>query len=174
MQDWGPCNRRQPTKHCKTTTPLHPAPPIRSRRSAASTVNHYHTTVVTAPPVAGGFGYGMPFFGGGFRFGFAPTFYMPIPFLGSILQFAFVMLLVSVVFNIVKVRDQWKNHETLNPALHGAATFGFCMTIYKTVHLAWNASFLRLPPSITLLHMQGFFGAAGGKKTRNDSDWDQL
>lgn len=78
------------------------APAPSARRSSTTTVNHYNTTIVAAPPVMGGFGYGMPFFGGGFGFGFRPGFVMPFPFMGSILQFTFLMLIVSVVFNVVK------------------------------------------------------------------------
>lgn len=72
----------------------------RAAPRSSTTVNSYSTTVV-APPVVGGFGYGygMPFFGG---WGFGPTFIMPFPFMGGLLQIMFLLLIVNVVFGIVK------------------------------------------------------------------------
>jgi uncharacterized membrane protein len=73
-----------------------------SSRASTTTVNSYSTTVVAAPPVVGGFGYGfgMPFFGG---WGYRPTFLMPFPFFGGLLQIVFLLVIVNVVFSIVKV-----------------------------------------------------------------------
>jgi hypothetical protein len=65
-------------------------------------VNNYSsTTIVAAPPVYsapmfGGFGYGY----GGFRL--MPTFVMPFPFFGGILQFMFLALMMGFVFNVVR------------------------------------------------------------------------
>ncbi|GBF92864.1 hypothetical protein Rsub_05483 [Raphidocelis subcapitata] len=77
-----------------------------SRRAAApraaprtrATVNNYSTTVV-APPLVGGYGFGMPFFGG---YGFGPSLFMPMPFMGGILQFMIVLFMINVVFSVVK------------------------------------------------------------------------
>jgi hypothetical protein len=67
----------------------------------APQVNNYSTTtIVAAPPVYaspfGGFGYGF----GGFRI--MPTFVMPFPFFGGILQFMFLALMLGFVFNVVR------------------------------------------------------------------------
>eukprot|EP00775_Hariotina_reticulata_P001674 gene1674-2017_t len=67
---------------------------------AAPQVNSYSTTIVAAPPVYssfspfGGFGYG--------GFGFGMPMVMPFPFFGGLLQFMFLMLAVSFVFNVIK------------------------------------------------------------------------
>ena len=79
---------------------LHPPP---SRRAV---VNNYHTTtVVAAPRVVSPFGFGSPFGMGGF-FGFRPVVVMPFPFLGGLLQFLFLTLLLGFVFSVVKVRSE--------------------------------------------------------------------
>lgn len=70
-------------------------------RAAASrpTVNNYSTTtIVAAPPIYSPFGFGGGFGFGGFRI--MPV--IPIPFFGGLLQLMFLMLIVSVVFNVVK------------------------------------------------------------------------
>lgn len=75
-----------------------PAPPRPLSRSAPA-VNNYSTTIVAAPPV---YSYS-PFGFGGFGFGgvrIMPV--IPFPFFGGLLQFAFLMLIVSVVFNVIK------------------------------------------------------------------------
>jgi uncharacterized membrane protein len=54
----------------------------------------YSSTVVVAPPVFSPFGFG----GFGYGFGYG----MPIPFFGGFLQLMFLMLMVSVVFNVIK------------------------------------------------------------------------
>jgi len=62
-------------------------------------VNNYSTTtIVAAPPVYSPFG-----FGGGFGFGGVSIMpVVPIPFFGGFLQLMFLMLIVSVVFNVIK------------------------------------------------------------------------
>ena len=64
-----------------------------------------NTTVVgapaVAPPLFGGFGFG----GFGFPFGgvsIMPTFAVPIPFFGGLLQFFFLTTLLAVVFGVVR------------------------------------------------------------------------
>lgn len=63
-------------------------------------VNNYSTTtIVAAPPVYSYSPFGFGGFGfGGFRI--MPVF--PVPFFGGFLQLMFLMLIVSVVFNVVK------------------------------------------------------------------------
>eukprot|EP00195_Chlamydomonas_chlamydogama_P013807 CAMPEP_0202898704 /NCGR_PEP_ID=MMETSP1392-20130828/7155_1 /ASSEMBLY_ACC=CAM_ASM_000868 /TAXON_ID=225041 /ORGANISM="Chlamydomonas chlamydogama, Strain SAG 11-48b" /LENGTH=176 /DNA_ID=CAMNT_0049584707 /DNA_START=81 /DNA_END=611 /DNA_ORIENTATION=- len=68
--------------------------------STSTTVNN--TTVVMAPPV-----YSPPMFS---PFGFSPfggfsimpTFVMPVPFLGGILQFMFLAMIASVIFGVIR------------------------------------------------------------------------
>jgi len=61
-------------------------------------VNNYSsTTIVAAPPVYSPFGFGGYGFGG---VSFMPI--VPIPFFGGFLQLMFLMLIVSVVFNVIK------------------------------------------------------------------------
>jgi uncharacterized membrane protein len=72
----------------------------RSRAAATRAgpqVNNYSTTIVAAPPVYSPFGFGGFGYGG---FSFMPV--VPIPFFGGILQFMFLMLIVSFVFNVIK------------------------------------------------------------------------
>lgn len=70
----------------------------RSAPATSNTTVINRTTVVAAPSP---FGFGMPFFGG---WGFGPTFIMPFPFFGGLIQIMFLLLIVNVVFGIVKVR----------------------------------------------------------------------
>lgn len=69
----------------------------RAAPAARSQVNNYSTTIVSAPPVYSPFGFG------GFGFGGVSIMpVVPIPFFGGILQFMFLMLVVSFVFNVIK------------------------------------------------------------------------
>lgn len=52
---------------------------------------------VAAPPVYAGYGYGSPF-----GFSIMPTFVMPFPFFGGLLQIFLLMAVVSVVFNVIR------------------------------------------------------------------------
>ncbi|KAL6765280.1 hypothetical protein V8C86DRAFT_2464391 [Haematococcus lacustris] len=72
-----PTQTRQQTTIIHNTTVLAPAP-------------------VMAPSLFGGFGYG------GFGYRFMPSFVMPVPYLGGILQVVFVVTLVSLVFGLIK------------------------------------------------------------------------
>ncbi len=71
-------------------------PSARSQSSRTTVVNN---TVVMAPPVVapplfGGFGFG--------GFSVFPTFFMPVPFFGGILQVFFLLFAVSAVAAIVR------------------------------------------------------------------------
>jgi uncharacterized membrane protein len=73
------------------------APSRAAATRAGPQVNNYSTTIVAAPPVYSPFGFGGFGYGG---FSFMPV--VPIPFFGGILQFMFLMLIVSFVFNVIK------------------------------------------------------------------------
>lgn len=75
----------------------------------------------------GGYGFGMPFFGG---WGFGPTFIMPFPFFGGLLQIMFLLLIVNVVFGIVKVSEQGSRRRVdSNSGKHPA--FGRRCRVYR-------------------------------------------
>lgn len=89
-----------PADHCCTPLLCSFLSSCRSRAAtqrAPQVTNSYSTTIVAAPPVYSPFGFGGFGYGG---FSFMPV--VPIPFFGGILQFMFLMLIVSFVFNVIK------------------------------------------------------------------------
>ncbi|KAI8471376.1 MAG: hypothetical protein J3K34DRAFT_417420 [Monoraphidium minutum] len=76
------------------------AAPAKAAPARSSTTVINRTTVV-APPLVGGYGFGMPFFGGFGGMGYGMGF-MPFPFFGGIIQIMFLLVIVNVVFSLVK------------------------------------------------------------------------
>jgi uncharacterized membrane protein len=85
--------------HAYSHIPPSTTPTNKNSRAQSSRTVVNNTTVV-APPLVGGFGWGMPF--GGYGWGFGPTFLMPFPFMGGLIQMMFLLLIVNVVFSVVK------------------------------------------------------------------------
>ncbi|GFH23776.1 hypothetical protein V8C86DRAFT_2604551 [Haematococcus lacustris] len=80
---------------------------FKSRKMEAAAPSQQQTTVINnttvlapapvmAPPLIGGFGYG------GFGYSFMPSFVLPFPFMGGILQIFLVVTVVSIIFNVIK------------------------------------------------------------------------
>mmetsp|Transcript_19642 Transcript_19642/g.54789 ORF Transcript_19642/g.54789 Transcript_19642/m.54789 type:complete len:200 (-) Transcript_19642:531-1130(-) len=75
------------------------------RAAPQQTTTTVNNTVIAAPAMAPPVYAPSPFGFGGFGFGgfsIMPTFVMPFPFFGGILQFFLLMFVVSVVFNVVR------------------------------------------------------------------------